>query len=255
MAATTQQKDESAMTGHIKKATEAIGGPIVRQKLSDQIFDRLWAMVQSNELSPGDTMPSERALMERFNVGRPAVREALQSMANKGLISISHGERSKVNKLTAGTAFNQVDDIAKLLLSTEPSNVESLKQFRKILEAGSIQIAAENCTANDIVELRALVESQRSKLGQNKAFIEADIAFHVAIAKMTGNPLIQAITQAMLSWLSAYYKPLLHWSGRENTTLFEHDRMVDLLEAREVSKAMKLMGDHLNRSDPLYDPN
>jgi DNA-binding FadR family transcriptional regulator len=229
--------------------------PIVHQKLSDQVFDRLWAMVQSGELSPGDAMPSERALMERFGVGRPAVREALQSMANKGLISISHGERSRVNKLTAGIAFNQVDDIAKLLLSSEPSNLENLKQLRKILEAGSIQIAAQNCTPKEISNLRDLVEDQRSKLGQDKAFIETDIAFHVAIAKLTGNPLIQTVTQAMLSWLFAYYKPLLHWTGRENTTLLEHARLVDFLEAHDVSGAMNLMGDHLNRSDPLYEAN
>lgn len=174
-----------------KPSSESIDAPIVRQKLSDQVFDRLWAMVQSGELSAGDTMPSEPALMERFGVGRPAVREALQSMANKGLISISHGERSELNKLTAGIAFEQVDDIAKLLLFSEPSNLENLKQFRKILEAGSIHIAARNCTAEAIADLRSLVEYQRSKLGQEKAFIEANIAFHVAIAKLTENPLIK----------------------------------------------------------------
>jgi len=237
----------------IKTYPEGVDAPIVRQKLSDQVFDRLWAMIQSGELAPGDAMPSERALMERFNVGRPAIREALQSMANKGLISISHGERSRVNKLTAGIAFDQVDDIAKLLLSSEPSNLEHLKQLRKILEAGSVQITAERCTPADIAELRALVEDQRSKLGQDKAFIEADIAFHVTIAKMSGNPLIQAVTQAMLSWLFEYHKPILHWTGREDTTLLEHDRIVDFLEAHDVSGAMKMMGDHLSRSDPLYE--
>lgn len=193
--------------------------------------------------------------MERFSVGRPAVREAMQSMANKGLITISHGERSKVNKLSAGIAFDQVDEIARLLLSMEPSNLKNLKQFRKILEAGSVQIVAETCTDEKITELRALVEDQRSKLGQEKAFIEADIAFHVGIARMTDNSLIQAITQAMLSWLSAYYQPVLHWAGRENTTLLEHNRIVDLLEARDAPGAVIMMGDHLSRSDPLYKPN
>lgn len=226
--------------------------PIIRKKLSDQVFERLWAMIRSGELAPGDTMPSERALMEKFGVGRPAVREALQSMASKGVISISHGERSRVNKLTPGIAFDQVDDFAKLLLSTEPSNIDNLKQFRKILEAGSVQITAQTCAAEDIAELRGLVEAQRNKLGQDRAFIEADIAFHVAIARMTGNPLIQAVTQAMLSWLSEYYKPVLHWAGRENTTLLEHDRLVDLLELHDASGAVTLMGHHLGRSDPLY---
>lgn len=226
--------------------------PIVRQKLSDQVFDRLWDMIRSGELSPGDTMPSERALMERFGVGRPAVREALQSMANKGLISISHGERSRVNKLTAGIAFDQVDDIAKLLLSSDPSNLEHLKQLRKMLEAGSIQLVAGKCTPKDIETLRAAIEDQRAQLGHDKAFIEKDIAFHLAIARITGNPLLEAVTQAMLSWLFAYYKPLLHWSGREQTTLQEHERIVDHLESHDIEGAVQMMGDHLSRSDPLY---
>lgn len=227
--------------------------PIVRQKLSDQVFDRLWGMIQSGELAAGDTMPSERALMERFSVGRPAVREALQMLANKGLISISHGERSKVKQLSAGIAFEQIDDIAKLLLSAEPSNLDQLKQLRKILEAGTVRIAARDCTPADIAKLRGLVESQREKLGQDRAFIEADIAFHVALAEATGNTLIQAVTKAMLSWLFQYYKPLLHWSGRESTTLLEHDHIVDFLENHDVEGAAKMMGDHLGRSDPLYE--
>ena len=227
--------------------------PIVRQKLSDQVFERLWDMIQSGELAPGDTMPSERALMERFGVGRPAVREALQTMANKGLISISHGERSRVNRPSVGIAFDQIDDIAKFLLSTEPSNLEHLKDVRKILEVGSVRLAAANCTPADIKTLRALVQDQRSKLGQDKAFIEADIAFHVALARMTGNPLIEAVTQAMLSWLFVYYKPMLHWSGREKTTLQEHGRIVDDLEMNNAEGASQMMQDHLGRSGALYD--
>lgn len=236
-----------------KAPSDAQDKPIVRQKLSDQVFDRLWDMVQSGELAPGDAMPSERALMERFAVGRPAVREALQMMANKGIISISHGERSRVNKLTAGIAFDQVDDIAKLLLSTEPANLEHLKQLRKILETSSVQIAARNCTPEKTAMMRALIEDQRSKLGQDRAFIEADIAFHVAISEMTENPLIKAVTQAMLSWLFQYYKPLLLWSGRENTTLLEHEHLVDCLEKHDGDGALKMMLDHLSRADPLYE--
>src|SRR5687767_14417961 len=59
---------------------------IVRRKLSDEVFDRLERMITSGELQPGDEMPSERVLMERFGVGRPAIREAMQSLANKGLV-------------------------------------------------------------------------------------------------------------------------------------------------------------------------
>ena len=236
----------SSRTGHLPPE------PIHRQKLSDQVFDRLWTMISSGELAPGDTIPSERALMQRFGVGRPAVREALQMLANKGLITISHGERSKVNELTVGVALDQVDDIAKLLLSSKPANLEHLKQLRKILEAGTVRIAAVKCTKDDIGDLRALLDHQRSLLGQDQPFIQADIAFHVGLAKVTGNPLLETVTQAMLSWLFEYYKPVLLWSGREATTLKEHGKLIDFLEQHDADSAVRLMEDHLNRSDPLY---
>lgn len=235
-----------------QQKTEFEVEPISRQKLSDKVFDRLWEMIVSGELLPGDTIPSERKLMEKFAVGRPAVREALQALANKGVITISHGERSRVNELTANIALDQIDDVAKLLLSAEPSNLEHLKQVRKILEAGTVAIAAKHRNADDLQNLRDLVEAQRQNLNSPKDFIEADIAFHTAIATASRNPLLQAVTQAMLTWLFEYYKPLLHWSGREEITLLEHSKLVDHLEAGDAEAAAALMREHLDRSDPLY---
>lgn len=229
-----------------------IGDQIVRQKLSDQVYDRLWRMIRSGDLAPGDVLPSERALMERFGVGRPAVREALQSLANKGLISISHGERSRVNRVTPEDAIGQIDALAKLMLSNEPSSLEHLKQVRLLLETASVRLAAKAITPERIARLRALVAAQRAELGNEKPFIECDIAFHCQIAAMTGNPIILATTEGMLAWLLDYYKPMLLWSGREDTTLREHGRIVDLLEAGETEEAEKMMHAHISRADALY---
>lgn len=225
------------------------GSKIVRLKLSDQVFDRLREMVASGELKAGDTVPSERVLMARFGVGRPAVREALQTMQNKGLITITHGERSRVNALTAGLAFNQLDDVAKLLLSREPDNIEHLKQVRHILELGSVQIAAKKCTAKDAAELADLIEAQRQQLGNAEAFMRADIAFHTRLALIADNPLSHSITEMMLTWLFEYHSTLLIWTGREETTLKEHTLIVERLKANDAKGALKAMEDHLNRSD------
>jgi len=225
---------------------------ITRLKLSDQVYERLRHMVASGELAPGDYVPSERALMDRFGVGRPAVREALQAMQNKGLITISHGERSRVNALTAGVAFNQLDDIAKLLLSSEPANIEHLKQVRQFLELGTVRLTANLCSAQDLADLRDLIEAQRAQLGMAEAFMQADIAFHCRLAKITANPLIEAITQMMLTWLFDHHADLLLWSGREEITLAEHSRLADALEANDPVKAQNAMQDHLNRSQERF---
>src|SRR5436190_19044997 len=94
--------------------------PIIRRKLSDEVFDRLKLMITSGALQPGDAMPSERDLMERFAVGRPAIREAMQALSNMGLLSISHGERARVRQLTARSIFERVDAVAHIMLSTSP---------------------------------------------------------------------------------------------------------------------------------------
>ena len=94
-----------------------VSEPIVRKKLSDEVFARLKHMIETGELKAGDDMPSERELMERYGVGRPAIREAMQALAGKGLVEISQGERAKVLRITAETIIRLVDLPAKLMLS------------------------------------------------------------------------------------------------------------------------------------------
>ena len=133
---------------------------IVRLKLSEQVLERLREMIRSGELSPGDYMPSERALMERFSVGRPAVREALQALHTQGLITISHGERSKVNELSANLVLDQSDMVANILLDAVPANLEHLKEARRMFELGIVRVAAERATEEDVANLRKLLTSR-----------------------------------------------------------------------------------------------
>lgn len=221
---------------------------IVRRKLSEQVLNRLHEMIRNHELKPGDAMPSERALMQRFSVGRPAVREALQSLHNSGLITISHGERSRVNEISAATVLHQSDELARLLISAAPSNLDHLKHARQLFELGMVRIAVDRAKAEDIAELRRLVERQRGELGNPVAFITADIEFHRKLASLTDNPIIVSVSNAMLGWLFEYHVGLLHRSGSEQVTLAEHGKIVDCIEAGDGKAAVEEMRLHLERS-------
>lgn len=225
---------------------------IVRRKLSDEVFDRLERMITSGELKPGDEMPSERVLMERFGVGRPAIREAMQSLANMGLVNISHGERAKVLQLTAQSIFRQVDLTAKIMLSQSADSLEHLKSSRIFFERGMAREAAARATQADIADLRTIIESQRRSLGHAEEFISADMQFHTRIAQISGNPIFVAVSEAMLAWLRAYHTDMLIWTGKEKFTLVEHEEIVERLAAHDVDGAEAAVLKHLERSRALY---
>jgi DNA-binding FadR family transcriptional regulator len=225
---------------------------IVRRKLADEVFDRLKAMIVDGERAPGESLPSERELMTRFGVGRPAIREALQALANLGLVTITHGERARVRAITAESAVRQVDTAAQLLLSTSPGSLEHLKDVRKFFERGMVARAAESAGPGQVRELRALIEQQRAAHGDATAFVRADMAFHAAIAAMTGNPIFPAVSEMMLGWLQKYHSHLLIWEGRGEQTLVEHAEIVDRIAAKDIAGAEGAMTRHLERSNHLY---
>ncbi len=227
-------------------------GPIVRRKLSDEVFSRLKRLITSGDLQPGDEMPSERELMERFRVGRPAVREAMQALAGLGLVAISHGERAKVLRLTAQSILRQVDAGAQIMLASSYDSLEHLKSARIFFERGMAREAAANATAADLADLRAILDRQHASLGDAEAFISADMALHKRIAAISGNPLYAGVSEAMLGWLKEYHTETLIWSGKEKYTLAEHAEIIDRIEARDADGAENAMVKHLERSRSLY---
>jgi DNA-binding FadR family transcriptional regulator len=206
--------------------------PIAKRKLSDHVLDRLKAMITSGEYAPGEALPSERELMVRYGVGRPAIREAMQALANQGLITIKHGERARVRPLTAKSAVGQLDLVAQLMLSASPNMVENLKEARRFFERGMVREAAVKAAAADLEQLERLVAQQQGALDDAEAFVALDRAFHGKLAAISRNAIFDAVAEAMLGWLHLE----LDEAARRKLAA-EYARIVECLRARDPDGA------------------
>ncbi len=226
--------------------------PILRRKLSHEVASRLAEGIASGAQAPGTQLPSERTLMARYGVGRPAVREALQALQQKGLIRILHGERARVVTPTADGVVEGVSAAMVQLLGADPAGLADLKEARFLLEVGLARLAAERTTPEGIAGLRAALRACQAARGAGPAFIAADMAFHRQIAALAGNGLIASVCGGMLHWLTQFKQDMVSVRGADRLTLDEHSRIASAIAARDPAEAGAAMADHLRRANALY---
>jgi GntR family transcriptional regulator, sialic acid-inducible nan operon repressor len=231
------------------------GLPIARRKLSHEVLDRLLPRIRSGEFPVGSLLPSERDIMASLGVGRPAVREALQTLERMGVVGIVHGEGARVLPLSANTVISQISDAAMHLLSGSSDLLEQLKEARLQFEVAMIRTAAQRATPEQIEHLRALLEDHKSSLEDSQRFLVTDMAFHRGIAEISGNAIYKAVSQAMLEWLEQFHHEAVRAPGAEKTSLNEHIKMFKCIEAHDPDGAAKTLIAHLKRANKHYAPH
>ena len=226
--------------------------PIPRRKLYQEVIDRLVAAISTAEFPPGSQLPSERELMLQYGVGRPAIREAMLSLQQMGLIRISHGERARVVNPTADTIIDQISNAMVMMLAINPNGLDNLKEARLLLETGLVRLATRRATAENLKQLAQSQRDLRDARGDEARFIACDMAFHVAIADISGNQIIGAVVRGMLAWLSRFKVDMVSIKGAERMTVDEHERIARAIAGGDGDGAAAAMTEHLTRAKTLY---
>ena len=222
------------------------------RKLSDDIRERLLKRIRRGEFSPGDPLPSERELMQAYEVGRPAIREAMQDLERIGLLEIRHGRRARVATPSIGRMMDEIGETMRHFLANSPASLEHLKEARRLFELEMVRIAAQRRSTSDIARLRALLQAQSEASDDLERFIARDGDFHREIAAISGNPIFPALMEAMFNWLKVTYRGAVSVPGLEKVTIQEHTLILEGIVSGNPDIAVKHMADHLNRANDLY---
>ena len=223
-----------------------------RRKLSHEVLDRLITAITTAEFPPGSQLPSERELMAALGVGRPSIREAMQSLQQMGLIRISHGERARVVHPTPDAVMDQVSNAMVMLLATSARGLDELKEARLWTETALVRMAARNASPADSERLEALVRELDEARGDSSRFVAADMAFHGLIAEISGNALVAATLKGILHWLSRFKREMVSARGKERLTVAEHEKILAAIAGGNADAAAQAMRDHITRASQLY---
>ena len=224
---------------------------IRRRKLYEEVADRLEAMIHEGIYSPGDRLPSERELMKRYGVGRPAVREALFALQKMGLVAISSGERARVTRATPQIVVESLSGAARQLLS-QPDGARHLQEARTFLEVGLARHAAAHATRHDIDQLATALAANKATIDSVRDFEQTDVAFHYVLAVMPRNPIFTAIHEAMIGWLTEQRRISLRHPGQNRVAYRAHEQIYEAIATRDPDRAEKVIRAHLDQVSRLY---
>ena len=189
--------------------------------------------------------------MERFGVGRPSVREALFSLQKMGLVAISSGERARVTKPTPETVLNGLTGTVRHML-TDAQGVRHLQEARLFFEIGLARDAALHAADEDIARLEKALAENRQTLGDMEAIERTDVTFHYVLAEIPRNPVLVAIHEAVVGWLTEQRNTSLRNAGVAENAYEWHAKIFCAVAEHDIDAAEQAMRGHLNGVSQHY---
>jgi DNA-binding FadR family transcriptional regulator len=221
----------------------------------DQLARTLGNEILDGVYPPGKKLPPEAEILARFGVSRTVLREAFKTLTAKGLI---------VSKTRVGTTvldsshwnFFDADILSwKVDQRVDAGFIHDLGEIRMAIEPAAAEAAARRCTAQDIAEMRSCVARMDAASGSAREFADADLDFHKAVGRASGNVMMRSLAAVIETALLASFR--MSFPVREaqehRASVLGHERIVDAIEAGDgpgAAQAMRdIIGHGLSRID------
>jgi GntR family transcriptional repressor for pyruvate dehydrogenase complex len=211
-------------------------------RLYEQIVQQIEESIVKGDLKPGDQLPAERDLAQRFGVSRTAVREAVKALREKGLVEAYSGRGTFITDGTTQAVRQSLDLMVKIG-QQEGSN--HLAEVRAILEPEIAALAAARIQDAELATMREAV-AVMDRAGQDpEAYIEADLDFHLALAEGAANPLILSLLDSIVGLLREQRLRIFRVPGGPERGQIHHKRILEAVERHDAESARQAMRAHL----------
>ncbi len=213
-------------------------------RAADTIVAALAADIASGALADQSPLPSERELMTRFGASRTVIREAISTLAGRGLLENRPRFRPVVRKPDYTTVLRAAGDIVRHLVA-DRDGIANLYRSRVFLERALVREAATAARKTDIVALQDALAANRAAIGDSEAFYRTDVAFHGALYRVPDNPIFPAIHQGYVAWLAPHWKRMPRSPERNTVNFRAHEAILAAIVERDPDAAEEALANHL----------
>ncbi|MEV5541512.1 FadR/GntR family transcriptional regulator [Saccharopolyspora shandongensis] len=212
-------------------------------RLPDVVAERLQRDLLEQGLRPGDRLPTEPQLVERYGVSRTVIREAGRILEQRGLVDIRPGRGMTVST-PDGSAIAQH---YSLMLGMNAMTFQQLMETRLIIEVEVAALAAARRTEEDLGDLRASLERAERHADDYQVCLEEDMRFHEIVTRAGGNPFFSWFMDPVNTCLRESYKDSGAYLASLPQTFAEHRAILDAIAAGDADAARRSAREHLNR--------
>src|SRR3984957_5061943 len=228
-------------------AGQGIFRPVSTGRISEIIVDQIRALMRQGQLKPGDRLPPERDLCERFGVSRVTVREALRMLESSGLVQIRGGARG--GAFVTAPSGDRVGEGLADMLTLSVISAADVTEVRMILEVGIVPLVCERATEEDLADLREICERSEQALREGNYTMDMSLEFPTRVAAAAHNPAVSMLVESfrgpiLMSLEQA--KSAAPEMGKLGTQ--EHERFIEAVGRRDAQAATTIMAQHLTRT-------
>ncbi|MDO9570602.1 MAG: GntR family transcriptional regulator [Hydrogenophaga sp.] len=223
---------------------------IAPMRAADEIEAQIRDLIAKGQLRPGDKLPPERDLAQRFNVSRNTLREALRALEQAKLIELRKGAHGGAFVLhgDAGTVANSMRDLYRLGAITPQQLTDARIWLSKVI----VEVACEMATTDDLLRLQANVDATiaADARGDFDERARLNREFHLVLASITRNPIIESAMRGVMGILADFIQQI---GPSDNAFIIpSRRRLLKHLNARDTLAATAEMKKSLVRLHDQY---
>lgn len=203
-----------------------------------QVLHALGADICAGRYKPGQLLPPEPELCARFGFSRIVIREAIKSLAAKGLIEVSRRVGTLVLERTRWNLFDPEIIVWRAASAeSDPTLSRDLMEIRRIIEPAAVRLAALRASDEDRRKLRAAYMAMARAVAGKGDYVKADLDFHTAILSACGNQFVRQMQEAMAALLRVSFEVITQKPGGPADSLPLHEAVCIAIEQGDAQVA------------------